>query len=85
MCISIGDQAVDVERGGRVFDISLTAFLGGQIYSVNRSKPATARRLAQLKEMGEPFLPLTKPLEFTIQKFEDYEAAAKKYPREPEN
>ena len=56
-----------------------------QLYSINRSKPATAKRLKQLEEMGQPLLPITQPLEFTIEKFEDYETAAKKFPREPED
>ncbi|KAJ3535774.1 hypothetical protein NM688_g6930 [Phlebia brevispora] len=54
-----------------------------KIYSINRSKPATAKRLRQLEEMGQSLLPLTQPLEFTIEKFEEYEAAYQKYPREP--
>ena len=54
-----------------------------QIFSVNKSKPATAKRLKQLEEMGQPFLPLTRPLEFTIEKFDEYEAAFHKEPREP--
>ncbi|KAJ3522672.1 hypothetical protein NM688_g8842 [Phlebia brevispora] len=54
-----------------------------KIYSVNRSKPRTAMRLKQLEDMGESLEPISKPLEFTLEKFEDYEAASQKYPREP--
>ena len=54
-----------------------------QLYSVNRSKPATAKRLKQLEEHGDTFEPLTKPLEFTVEPLEEYEAAYQKEPREP--
>ena len=53
------------------------------MYSVNRSKPATAKRLKQLEEHGDTFEPLTKPLEFTVEPLEEYEAAYQKEPREP--
>jgi sulfite oxidase len=56
-----------------------------QIYSVNRSKPATAARLKQLEENGQSFLPLTQPLEFAVEPFEEYEAKFKQNPREPED
>lgn len=59
--------------------------LGKQIYSVNRTKPLTARRLKQLEDEGQGFLPLSAPLEFSVQPFEEYEAAYKKDPREPKD
>lgn len=58
---------------------------GLQIYSVNRTKPLTARRLKQLEENGQGFLPLSQPLEFSVQPFEEYEAAYQKDPREPKD
>lgn len=56
-----------------------------KLYSVNRSRPATAKRLKQLEENGKSFFPLTMPIEFTVEPFEEYEAAYNKNPREPEN
>ncbi|KAI0799857.1 sulfite oxidase mitochondrial precursor [Irpex lacteus] len=56
-----------------------------KIYSVNRTKPLTARRLKQLEENGQGFLPLSQPLEFSVQPFEEYEAAYQKDPREPKD
>lgn len=52
---------------------------------MNRSRPATAKRLKQLEDHGDSFEPLTKPLEFTVEPFEEYEAACKADPREPED
>ncbi|CAK5270646.1 unnamed protein product [Mycena citricolor] len=54
-----------------------------KIYSVNRTRPATRARLAELEARGESLTPLTRPLEFTLEKTEDYLAAVRKYPREP--
>jgi sulfite oxidase len=54
-----------------------------KIYSVNKSRPATAQRLEELNERGIDFNPLTRPLEFTLENLDDYLAAVRKYPREP--
>ncbi|KAF8181541.1 Oxidoreductase, molybdopterin-binding domain-containing protein [Pholiota molesta] len=54
-----------------------------KIYSVNKSRPATAKRLEELNERGIDFNPLTRPLEFTLENLDDYLAAVRKYPREP--
>ncbi|KAF5313227.1 hypothetical protein D9619_003582 [Psilocybe cf. subviscida] len=56
-----------------------------KIYSVNRSKPATTRRLKDLDERGVDFNPLTRPLEFALEDEDKYLAAMRKYPREPAN
>ncbi|KAF7789479.1 hypothetical protein EIP86_000425 [Pleurotus ostreatoroseus] len=69
--------------GGHVWYACAPEDLTQKIYSVNRSKPATAKRLRQLEEMGQPLLPITQPLEFTVEKFEEYEAAYQRAPREP--
>ena len=52
---------------------------------MNKSRPATAARLKELEERGQSFFPLTEPLEFTVEPYEEYEAAYKKNPREPED
>ena len=55
-----------------------------KIYSVNRSRPATAERLRQLEERGLPFVPITRPLNFDLETDEEYEAAmASQRGREP--
>lgn len=45
-----------------------------KIYSVNKAKEKTRRRLQEFEERNEPFLPLTRPTEFATQSPEDYEA-----------
>jgi hypothetical protein len=37
------------------------------VYAVNRTKPLTQRRIAQLEAHGQGFEPLTHPLEFTLE------------------
>ncbi|GJE95510.1 sulfite oxidase [Phanerochaete sordida] len=56
-----------------------------KLYSVNRSRPATAARLKELEERGQSFFPLTEPLEYSVEPYEEYEAAYKRNPREPED
>ncbi|KAG6849083.1 hypothetical protein H0H93_011392 [Arthromyces matolae] len=56
-----------------------------KIYSVNKSRPATAARLKELKNRGVPFEPLTRPLEFELETSHDFKAAVAKHPREPLN
>lgn len=53
-------------------------------YSVNRSKPATAKRLKQLEERGASMLPLTRPLPFDLETEEEYlEEMKKREGRDP--
>ena len=49
-----------------------------KIYSINRSKPQTAKRLKQLEEEGAPLLPITQPLEFALESDEEYLEEMKK-------
>ncbi|MCJ1393642.1 hypothetical protein MMC18_006517 [Xylographa bjoerkii] len=44
-----------------------------KIYSVNKSKPATARRLKALEEKGLSLLPITKPLPIDLEGDDDYD------------
>lgn len=46
-----------------------------KIYSVNRSKPATARRLKALEENGLSITPITKPLAIELETDEQYQAS----------
>jgi len=44
-----------------------------KIYSVNKSKEMTRKRLQEFEDKKMPFLPLTRPTEFATQSSEDYE------------
>lgn len=44
-----------------------------KVFSVNRSKPATAKRMKRLEQEGIDFLPVTKPLEIDLESDEEYE------------
>ncbi|KAL9074479.1 MAG: hypothetical protein Q9161_002267 [Pseudevernia consocians] len=44
-----------------------------KVFSVNRSKPATAKRLKRLEQEGIDFHPVTKPLEIDLESDEEYE------------
>jgi sulfite oxidase len=55
------------------------------VYSVNKSKPQTAKRLKQLEEHGAGLLPITRPVPFDLESEEDYlEEMAKRGGRDPE-
>ena len=55
-----------------------------KIYSVNKSKPATAERLKMLEEKGLSIDPITKPLPIDLETDEEYaEAMAARKGREP--
>ncbi|KAG6831227.1 hypothetical protein H0H92_012024 [Tricholoma furcatifolium] len=56
-----------------------------KVYSVNKSRPATAARLKELDKRGIPFEPLTAPLEFTLESTEEYHKEMRRHPREPLN
>ncbi|MCJ1369174.1 hypothetical protein MMC20_000383 [Loxospora ochrophaea] len=44
-----------------------------KVYSVNKNKPATAKRLKELEEKGIDFYPITKPLNIDLEEDEIYE------------
>ncbi|KAL0060025.1 hypothetical protein AAF712_013204 [Marasmius tenuissimus] len=56
-----------------------------KIYSVNKSRADTRKRIALLKDHGAEFEPLTLPCEFTLEPEDEYLAAMRKNPREPKN
>lgn len=56
-----------------------------KIYSVNRSKPATARRLKFLEEHGENIKDLTKPVELSLEDTDHFLEVTRAFPREPTN
>lgn len=45
-----------------------------KVYSINRSRPATAARLKRLEEKGLSITPITKPLEFDLESDEEWRA-----------
>ena len=56
-----------------------------KVFSVNRSKPATAKRLERLQQERIDFLPITKPLEIDLESDEDFETEVQRRGgREPE-
>lgn len=44
-----------------------------KIYSVNKARPQTARRLKEFARRGESLVPITRPTEFPYQSWESYE------------
>ena len=56
-----------------------------KVFSVNKLRPQTAARLAEMEKRGIPFLPITKPLEFDLESDEHYEEEMRKRSgRDPE-
>ena len=55
-----------------------------KVYSINKSKPVTARRLEALENAGIPMVPITHPLEIDLESQEDYdEIMVKRGGRDP--
>lgn len=56
-----------------------------KLYSVNTTKPETARRLKQLEEHGASINPITRPVPFDLETDEEYlEEMRKRGGRDPE-
>jgi len=56
-----------------------------KLYSINKSKPATAKRLQQLEDHGASIHPITRPLPFDLQTDEEYlEEMKRQGGRDPE-
>lgn len=56
-----------------------------KLYSVNRTRAATRKRLEELAARGEGIEPLSRPLEYTLEGHDEYLAARREHPREPLN
>ena len=54
-----------------------------KIYSVNKTRLATAERLQWLEAKGIPFEPLTRPIEVGLESDENFLARTRAFPREP--
>ncbi|KAK0636966.1 Oxidoreductase, molybdopterin-binding domain-containing protein [Bombardia bombarda] len=77
-CVRTWDNALNTQptfvRSAWNWDLHVTSSCHRvKVYSVNRSKPATASRLKELEEKGIPLTPLTKPLEIDLETSEHYE------------
>jgi sulfite oxidase len=56
-----------------------------KVYSVNKTKPATAKRLKQLEDHGASLYPITRPVPFDLETEEEYlEEMKKRGGREPD-
>lgn len=56
-----------------------------KVFSVNKSHPATAKRMAQLEQKGIDFLPITKPLPVDLEEDDEYETEMqRRHGRDPE-
>ncbi|OBZ69032.1 Sulfite oxidase [Grifola frondosa] len=51
-----------------------------KVYSVNKSRPATAARLAEIAARGETIEPITRPMEWSLEDPVEYLAAVRKHP-----
>ncbi|KAH8711924.1 Oxidoreductase, molybdopterin-binding domain-containing protein [Phaeosphaeriaceae sp. PMI808] len=84
-CVRRWDNALNTQptffRSAWNWDLHVTSSCH---YSVNKSKPTTAKRLEQYKEHGASFLPLTRPAPFDLETDEQYlEEMKKREGRDP--
>ncbi|KAF4307339.1 hypothetical protein GTA08_BOTSDO05378 [Botryosphaeria dothidea] len=82
VCVRCWDNALNTQptfvRSAWNWDLHVTSSCHRiKIYSVNKTRPATAKRLKLLEEKGIPFTPLTRPLELDLESEEDYSANIK--------
>ncbi|KAF1850362.1 molybdopterin binding oxidoreductase [Cucurbitaria berberidis CBS 394.84] len=88
-CVRCWDDALNTQptfvRSAWNWDLHVTSSCHRvKLYSVNRSKPATAKRLKQLEERGASMLPLTRPLPFDLETDDEYlEEMRKRQGRDP--
>ncbi|KAK4443991.1 putative sulfite oxidase [Podospora aff. communis PSN243] len=80
LCVRTWDNAMNTQptyvRSAWNWDLHVTSSAHRvKIYSINKSRPATARRLKQLEEHGTPLIPITRPIEFDLEPEEEYNAA----------
>lgn len=54
-----------------------------KIYSMNRTRPATRERLEAYAARGESVLPITRPVEWSLEDMNDFVERMRKNPREP--
>jgi sulfite oxidase len=76
-CVRTWDDALNTQptyvRSAWNWDLHVTSSCHRiKVYSINRRKPATAKRLKQCEEKGIPMVPITQPLEFDLETAEEY-------------
>ncbi|KAH9876454.1 hypothetical protein J1614_003585 [Plenodomus biglobosus] len=82
-CVRCWDDALNTQptfvRSAWNWDLHVTSSCHRvKLYSVNKTKPQTAKRLKQLEEHGASILPLTRPLPFDLETEEEYLEEVKK-------
>ncbi|KAF2117113.1 Oxidoreductase, molybdopterin-binding domain-containing protein [Lophiotrema nucula] len=88
-CVRTWDNALNTQptyvRSAWNWDLHVTSSCHRiKIYSMNRLKPATAKRLKQCEERGISILPITQPLEMDVETEEEYlEEMKKREGRDP--
>jgi len=89
-CVRTWDDAMNTQptyvRSAWNWDLHVTSSCHRiKIYSINRSRPSTAKRLKMLEEKGLSILPITRPLEIDLESNEEYlEEMTKRQGRDPE-
>ncbi|EOA88277.1 hypothetical protein ACJQWK_01521 [Exserohilum turcicum] len=89
-CVRCWDDALNTQptfvRSAWNWDLHVTSSCHRvKLYSVNSTKPATARRLKQLEEHGASINPITRPLPFDLETNEEYlEEMRKRGGRDPD-
>ncbi|KAK9771475.1 putative Sulfite oxidase [Seiridium cardinale] len=79
-CVRTWDNALNTQptfvRSAWNWDLHVTSSCHRiNIYSMNRTRPLTAKRLRMLEDKGLPIVPITHPLEIDLESEEDYDAA----------
>ncbi|KAF2123526.1 molybdopterin binding oxidoreductase [Dothidotthia symphoricarpi CBS 119687] len=82
-CVRCWDDALNTQptfvRSAWNWDLHVTSSCHRvKLYSVNRTKPMTAKRLKLMEEKGVSMLPLTRPMEFDLETEEEYLEEMKK-------
>jgi len=82
-CVRTWDDALNTQptyvRSAWNWDLHVTSSCHRiKIYSINRSKPATAKRLKMMEEKGLPMIPITRPIEMDLETVEEYLEETKK-------
>ncbi|KAI4909149.1 hypothetical protein J4E85_011621 [Alternaria conjuncta] len=89
-CVRCWDDALNTQptfvRSAWNWDLHVTSSCHRvKLYSVNRTKPATMKRLKQLEDHGASIHPITRPLPFDLETEEEYlEEMKKRGGRDPE-
>ncbi|PCH39809.1 molybdopterin binding oxidoreductase [Wolfiporia cocos MD-104 SS10] len=87
-CVRTWDSSCNTEptfvRSAWNWDLHVTSSCHRiKIYSINRSKPATAARLAEYARRGESITPITRPVEWSLEDPVECLTQRRKHPREP--